>query len=200
VGSFPVREAYIAAWEYEQGRTIATGAKIPLGWLEYPTGITGQNPYSPEILSNMIFWLARTQLIDDVEVYHRIRADLSIFRARIRVLMSLVDFIDKFGANTDRIQAEVLSLQAIYSRAADEYLDHTFAESEMTLNSGWQRLPHSEEMARKEKDRALLWVYAVEWLASSSAFFISGFLLWTLMVRRRLYQSVRTTKLGRARQ
>ncbi len=47
---------------------------------------------------------------------------------------------------------------------------------------------------RREKRKALMWVYVIEWLVSSSALFISEFVLWTLIIRRRLYRAVRTTK------
>jgi hypothetical protein len=144
----------------------------------------------------MIFWLAKTELIDDVEVFHRMKSDLNIFRSRLTVLLSLKDFIDKFGANTDRIQNEIFPLQEIFADATALYLEHRFSESEVTIRSGLDRLVDAEEVARREKDRALLWVYIIEWLAASSTFFVSGFILWTLMVRRRLYRDVETTKLA----
>ena len=195
LGNFPNRETFIAAWEYGEGKTIATGGKLPIGWLEYPRGTSGENEYSPEIVSNMVFWMANTSLIDDVEVFHRMKSDLSIFRSRLSVLLSLKDFIDRFGANTDRIQDEINPLHEIYADAEELYLEHSFSESEARIQAGLEQLGHAEEVARREKDRALLWVYVIEWLAASSTFFVSGFVLWSLMVRRRLYQSVRTTKL-----
>jgi hypothetical protein len=195
LGNYAGKEPFLAAWEYEDGRAMTIGEQIPGGWLRYPKGITGENRYSPEIMMNMIFWLAGTELIDDVEVFHRVKTDFSEFRTRIAVLISLKEFIDRFGANTDRIDEEIIPLEEIYSRAADQYLEHRFVDSEDTIGSALARLPQVEGVAREEKERALLWVYIIEWLISSSAFFISGFILWTLMVRRRLYRSVRTTKL-----
>jgi len=195
-GGFPSREDFIAAWDYGEGRAISTGAKIPLGWLQYPSGYTGENRYSPEIIMNMLFWITKTALIDDVEVFHRMKSDLSEFRTRMAVLFSLKDFIDRFGANTNRLQREITSLEEVYSLAADQYLEHDFAESEITIGSALDALPGLETLARKEKDRSLLWVYIVEWLVTASALTISGFVVWTLMIRRRLYRSVKTTRLA----
>ena len=45
------------------------------------------------------------------------------------------------------------------------------------------------------KDRALMWIYIIEWFTVTATLFISGFLLWTLMVRRRLYGEVGVTRL-----
>jgi hypothetical protein len=44
------------------------------------------------------------------------------------------------------------------------------------------------------KDRALFWIYVIEWLSVSGTFLLAGFVLWTLMVRRRLYRQVASTR------
>ena len=46
----------------------------------------------------------------------------------------------------------------------------------------------------RAKDRALFWVYLIEWLAVSGTCMICAVLLWTLMIRRRLYRRVSTTR------
>lgn len=52
-----------------------------------------------------------------------------------------------------------------------------------------------EELAVKVKNEALFWVYVVEWLSVSGVSRVSGVVVWTLMVRRRMYREVKTTKL-----
>jgi hypothetical protein len=198
VGNYPVRQPFLTAWEYGEGRAMTLGGQLPYGWFTYPVGETGENRYSPEILMNLIFWLADTGLIDDVEVFHRVKSAFSEFRTRLAVLVSLRDFIDKFGANTDAIQREMRPLEETYSEAVGQYLEHEFIGSEATIANGLAGFPRAEEVARREKNRALLWVFVIEWLVSASAFFVSGSVLWTLMVRRRLYRAVKTTKLKTA--
>ena len=44
------------------------------------------------------------------------------------------------------------------------------------------------------KSRALLWIYVVEWLTVSGTAIICGVVLWTLMIRRRLYREVKITR------
>ena len=46
------------------------------------------------------------------------------------------------------------------------------------------------------KDSAMFWVYLTEWCAITAAILISGVVLWGLMVRRRLYREVYTSRLG----
>lgn len=191
VGNYPKPVAYLTAWEYEQGRAMTMGGLFPGGWFNYY-----QNKYSSEIMMNMIFWLSDTPLIDDIEVYHRMKSSFSEFRRRIGNLISLKEFIARFGANTQAIDREIMDLEEIYGEASEHYLDHDFVESAEVINRGLNLFSEAEDVARKEKEKALMWVYAIEWLVSSSALFISGFVLWTLMVRRRLYKDVRTTKLA----
>jgi hypothetical protein len=195
VGNYPTKQPLLTSWKYGEGRAMTLGAQIPGGWIKYPTGNTGENKYAPEILMNMMFWLAGTELIDDVEVFHRVKTDFSEFRARRAVLLSLSDFIDKLGANTQGIQNDVVELEKTYQEATIHYLEHDFALAEDSIREGLAMFPEVEENARREKNRALLWVYVIEWLVSVSTFFISGFLLWTLMVRRRLFREVGSTKL-----
>jgi len=185
---------YMAAWNYEKGRTITTGDFMGSGWLGYPSS-PDANQYSPEILMNMLFWLTKRNLIQDVELFHRIKSGFADYKSRMTVLISLKDFIEKFGANTQRIQEEIEALQTMYNNAAAAYMDQDFAEAEKELDDGFERFAQAEAVARKVKESALLWVYIIEWLVSSSTLFISGFILWTLMVKRRLYREVKATRL-----
>ncbi len=199
-GNYPQKEPYLVAWWYGKGRAMTIGSPFPGGWLAYPTGVTGENKYSPEIVMNMIFWLANTELIDDVEVFHRVKSDFAEFVTRMRVLISLKDFIDKFGANTESIEREMIPLEEIYAEATHRYLEHAFLESQASISSALVRFPAAEEVARREKNKALLWVFLIEWLVTSSALFMSGSVLWMLMIRRKLYRKVEMTRLAAAKE
>ena len=59
-------------------------------------------------------------------------------------------------------------------------------------------IAHMEVMrseAMKLKDRALFWIYLIEWIAVTGASLLAGFAIWTFMVRRRLYREITTTRL-----
>jgi uncharacterized membrane protein len=194
VGNFATRTDYLVNWEYEQGRTMTSGQYLGELWFGYPTR-ESKNQYSMDMFMNMIFWLTERPLIDDIDVFHRVKSTFEEFRSRLGMLISLRDFIDKFGANTQRIQVEINNLEESYRQATDLYLDSRFIDSENAIKEGLDQFPQAEDIARREKDTALLWVYIIEWLVTSSALFISGFILWTLMVRRRLYRQVEATRL-----
>jgi hypothetical protein len=196
VGAFPQGKVdLIAAWNYGEGRAITSGEFIDTGWLQYPRE-PQLNQYSPEIIMNMVFWLTKRNLIDDIEIFRRIKASFRDYRSRITVLISLKDFIEKYGANTERIQEEVGVLEDIYRQASGAYLDQDFVEAERVLDEGFKRIGSAETIAKRVKNNALLWVYVIEWLVATSTLFISGTILWTLMVKRRLYREVEATRLS----
>jgi hypothetical protein len=91
---------------------------------------------------------------------------------------------------------EIQSLRDIYAEASENYLEHSFVESQASIRNALQRIPAAEAVAKREREGALLWVYIINWLVTTSTLFITGSILWMLMVRRRLYRSVETTKLS----
>ena len=72
-----------------------------------------------------------------------------------------------------------------------------FDASYDTMGTALQGLQILEGKATKLKDKALFWIYLIEWMVTTGIFLFSGFMLWSLMVRRSLYREVKTTKWGR---
>jgi hypothetical protein len=191
VGGFSHMVPRFMTWDYEKGRTVTDGGYLSLG-----VGFFGKdNPYGGDMIINMVLYIMQRKLIEDVEVFHRIKGMFSAFSNRIGYLISLTDFIDKFGANTESIQDEIQGLRAMKAGATDKYLESDFQGTEEGMLEIFDVLPGVESLAKRVKDSALWWVYLIEWLATTSVLFISGFLVWSLMVRRRLYRSVATTRM-----
>jgi hypothetical protein len=196
-GNFPGRKnvPYLIVWDYGEGRTMTIGDAMhkDLGFFRYPK-TSSDNLFAPDILTNIILYSTGRQLIDDVEVFHRLKSYFIDFRSKIAVLVSLSDFIEKFGANTARIQEMVMDLEDQARVGSEQYLDQEFTECEATFSQAFQDFHRAEERAKKLKNSALIWVYIIEWLITTSVFLFSTSLLWILMARRKLYREVRTTK------
>jgi len=143
----------------------------------------------------MILYMSQRNLIQDVLLYHGLKSSFVEYRTQIVSLISLRDFVDKFGANTQAIQREIRELDDQYREGYDLYLDQDFAACREIMQRVLNRFTEAEELARKVKDSALIWVYVIEWLVTASTLFISGFTLWTLMVKRKMYKEVEATKL-----
>ena len=153
------------------------------------------NPYGPDMLMNTVLYSTHRDLIEDVEVFHRIKGNFREFRSRLELLISLVDFIDRFSANTNRAYALIGELRGMARTATDRHLEGDFPESEAIMHEAFDGFVRAESVARDLKDSALLWVYLIEWSTTTGVLFTSGFLVWTLMVKRRLYRGVVTTRL-----
>ena len=190
VGNHPTQVDYLVAWKYGQGITMTCGHVIPKGWFDWEV-----NEYGPDLLMNMILYMSQRDLIEDVLLYHGLKSSFVEYKTQIVSLISLRDFVDKFGANTQTIQREIRELDEAYQEGYNLYLDQDFVACREIMHRVLNRFTEAEDLARKVKDSALIWVYIIEWLITASTLFISGFILWSLMVRRKVYKEVEATRL-----
>jgi len=192
VGNFPAqgKVPFLVAWDYGKGRTITCGGFIKYG----ETWLGRENPYGPDIVMNMVFYSTKRNLIQDVDVFHQLKLAFREFADRMNMLITLKDFVEEFGANTQRIQNKIWDLQDMQRKANEQYLAQDFSECWATLKSAFSFFDEAEALAKREKDAALLWVYVIEWLITTATLLVSSFALWSLMVRRRLYKQIRTTR------
>ena len=63
------------------------------------------------------------------------------------------------------------------------------------LEGAMNELLRASDSIWELKDEALFWVYATEWLVVSATGILCGFVLWTFMVRRKLYREIEVTRL-----
>lgn len=197
VGNFPAyaKVPYLIVWDYQEGRTMTTGdCGGSQGWIR-PPKTSSDNLYAPDIVVNLILYGTKSGLIEDVEVYHRIKTIFTQFRTRMAVLISLKEFVDKFGANTEKAHIMIRDLEEMGQEGRDHYMDQEFVRCEESMNEAFDYCNEVEAAIKKLKDEALLWVYVIEWAVTTSVLILSSFVLWTLMVRRRLYRAVKTTRM-----
>ncbi len=154
----------------------------------------GQERYALDIFSNIVLYGCRRNLPDDVLMVHRIRGHFYEYKARMGMLYSLLDFVEGFGANTRKLQGDVSELNSMEKEAEGFYLDQEFESTLAKQIEIFEFFTRVEADAVKVKEHALLWVYALEWLTVSGALAMVAFLTWSLMVRRRYYREVRTTR------
>lgn len=195
VGCFPEKVPYIAVWDYEKGRTMTLGDSFGLAFWSSYAGRGSQNQYSLDILMNMILYSIKRDVPTEVLVFNRMRTSFVKFRTKMALLVSLMEFAQKFGANDQRMERIVAELEEEASLAKDHYLLGEFEECEAIMDSLFdEKFREAEAMMMVLKKRALMWVYLVEWSAVTATLMISSFFLWTIMVRRRLYRAVKVTR------
>jgi len=195
LGSFPghSKVPFLVAWDYGKAKTMTCGGFIfPQSWFG------DNNLYGSDIVMNMIFYVAQKPLIDDVATFHALKGRMRDFTNRRDFLVSMADFVDKLGANTLRIQKKIWDLEDLWKSIQEKYLEHDFQGCNELLRQSVTEFNEAEALAKEVKNKAMLWIYVTEWVITASVFFISSFLITTLMVRRRLYRAVTTTKMKEA--
>ena len=181
-------------WSWNQSTTFTfRGIVYDDFWSSLVTRSHISNPYSLDIITNMVWFSTGRRLPEDPYKVHEFRRDLFNFGIQQNLLTSLLDFAEIFGANPVNEHARLNDIQGTRIQASNQYLDRDFDTAYDTMKTALQGLTSLEEDAAKLKDRAMLWVYIVEWLVTTAVFLVTGSVLWTLMVKQKLYRDVTTT-------
>jgi len=197
VGNYPpvLGDApFIITWDYGEGRSLTTGAMS--WWSRHNDPAETPNPYGFDVMMNMIFYATRNELVGDVLVYHQARNSLLAFNDRLGILVSLIEFVDRIGADTRGIYRRADDLSERVEDARASYLDQDFDAVEEEMREIFEEMADAEDEAIRIKNRAFIWIYLIEWVTVSATAVLSGVIIWALMIRRRLYRQVKATRLG----
>jgi len=177
-------------WRYGKGVTWTHQDMIGGYW------DTGYNPYAPDMVVAELLFSRGRKLPDDVVLVHWLRRKFTEFNSAQEYVLSLVEFIDRFGANTASVTEALMGISDAVDEARRMYLNLEYQGSSEKMEEALGRISGLGEKAIRLKERALLWIYVVEWLAVSGTFLLAGVALWTLMIRRRLYREVSVTRIS----
>ncbi len=179
----------ICYWDLEEGRTVAYVHK----WISTPDFYRWK--WGIDVLSHMIYFPARVEIPQDLELVHSLRQLFNNFHYKKGYLLSTMDFADKFGANLQPIETQIGDINEKKRDADRNYIIQELEESAAMMAVILSDLDRLTLDAIDAKDRALFWIFMIEWLVVSGTSMFAGFMVWTLMVRRRLYKEVQVTKL-----
>jgi len=192
---------FAVAWRYGKGRTWSVATDIQtsynLWWTRWQAGEGFL--YAMDLFLNMVLYSTGRPIPQDVLQFHRLREFFHTYHERKSMLFALMDFVERFGANRRAIDREVEAVDAIESKARDLYLEQDLDGAEELAEQAKAKLHEAEDHSIRLKNRALLWVYLVEWTAVLATLMISASALWTIMVRRRIYRAATTTHLRQER-
>ncbi len=182
--------ACYATWDVEKGRTFA----MCHDWTPGGGYIMSRWDYYRDFTVNLMLYMAQREMPTDYLVVHQYRENIHTLAIGRSTLFALIEFVESFGGSARVIDEEVISLDAMVAVAKDDYLDNDFVESLSKSEGALERLKEIEKLALKVKDEALFWVYLIEWLSISGVSLVAGSVMYTLMIRRRLYREVGVTR------
>jgi hypothetical protein len=183
----------IVYWEYGKGRSLAYVHR----W-HSELGNFYDWKYHRDFICHLVYFCAKIPIPQDLGLVHDARSGFSDVEAGWQVLVSTMDLADKFGANLARVTRELDKLQSARTDAMRKYIDQQFVECLTSLDRIRDDLDSLTEVTISLKNATMGWVFAIEWLTVSGTSMVAGFVLWEIMIRRRVYSEVETTRLYRA--
>lgn len=177
-------------WELEgETRVFALTSEIHvLCWYGSPW------KYCVDFGSNLMIYLDKRPVRQDINLVHAARSKIFEIETRRSLLVNLLEFCESFGANTQKILSRFDEIDDVISSGIPKYLELHFEDMLETYRIVDKMIEKAEEDAIKLKNRTLLWVYVIEWLAVTGTGMACAFLLWSIMVRRKLYREVQVTR------
>ena len=166
------------------------------GWDNIPPETVRGFKYLPDLIYNYLYFLAGVPIPGDVDLVNQVRSLFLVLGEGRTTIFAVMDFAEKFGANTAGLERDIHLADELRRRGESEYIDGEYALSLETVQSALDAYDALAERAMALKDRALFWVYVTEWIIVVATSMLCGSLLWTLMVRRWLYRDVGATRLG----
>jgi len=187
----PKGEDAMVVWTYGNGRSLAS-----LPGLDKIDGASlVQWPYAVDFWTNQVWYLAALEIPKDVGVLHQLR-EMSLGYISARLLAtSVIEFAEKFGASTQPVYEELAQVDTIKAEADRLYLEGSYQESLEMMEGAFDGLGKVSKDSMRMREKALFWIYLVEWFVVTGTSMVAGFALWSLMVRRRLYREVALTRL-----
>jgi hypothetical protein len=148
------------------------------------------------MIMNMILHSTGRNLPQDIGMIHDLRSRISDFRSGQLTVLAVTEFGESFAANMNPRLEELGRILDKRNKADDLYMEQEYPQARDGYSDAIADLEVLTQDAIELKDRAMVWVYVFQWFTTSGTAMLAGFLLWSLMVRRRLYRKVESTRLS----
>ncbi len=193
----PLNLPFIVSWRpggSRAGLTWVFGDEFDMAWWGVSMSARGANPYGLDMMVNLILYSLDRPLIRDILARREARRAFSGYRAQKLVVLSMLEWADRFGANTFALSQDLTDLDAKMTAARISYLREEYETSYSVMSEVWTEMIALGEKAVRIKDQALMWVFLSEWLVVTASSILTGLAVWSLMIRRRLYREVGATR------
>jgi uncharacterized membrane protein len=181
----------LAEWSRGEGRSVAM-TPDPIGG--GPEDFT-EWEYWPDMMINLMIYAFDGNPSPDYEVVHNLRLTLTTYHSARSVALSVMDFADKMGASLREAELMLSRANEKLSDARQLYVEGEMSEAASTMSQAHELLDEAGRMAVEAKNRTMVWVFLVEWLAVSGTLLLSGVVVYSLLVKRKMYKEVAATRI-----
>ncbi len=180
-------------WDVGSGRFFASapgfrGGSADRGFIRWK--------HYQDFVSNMVYWLAGLKPPQDIELLYQTRQAFKDIYDQRQVVLGTIDFISGFGADTTKVDRKLAEAKEIEGQAKKYFVDLDLARSKEEARKALSILQQAYDLALEAKAEALYWIFVTEWLVVTATGLVCGFVVWTLMIRKRLYREVAVTRAG----
>jgi uncharacterized membrane protein len=191
VGSYP----WIAQWKTGKGKVIGeTEIFGSVGTTVAHDVMRRLWRWYQDFLIYLVYLSMDREIPGDVYLAHGLRQEFNLHIAKTSLMVSLLEFIDGFGADTGELYDELREIDGLEDDAQDHYRSGEYEEARGVFDLIEDRWVELDDRAMVVKGQALTWVFLIEWFAVTGTALAAGLTLWMLMVRRRVYREVGTTR------
>ncbi len=178
----------------EVGRAISVALVHDWGgrnlWSMSASGIWA---WSPHFYCSLVYYSAGAE-IPDAALDKGVREKFHAYASQRLLALSVVEFAETFGADAIPLLGRISDLDEGKLDADGLYFQMSLEESSEKMDVLISAMKEVVQEAMVAKNKALLWVYVVEWLVVAATSLLAGSMVYVLMVRRRLYREAASTR------
>ena len=194
VPTFGQAYPFLVWWDVGQGRSLAIMTLFSQE-KRNPNDPFYDWPYIVDFACNYHLYAAGHRIPQEPLVIHEIRSTAVDSQVARNMLVESIEFISKLGGNTVQLEEMLREAEDKVREARQSYLNYEFETSLALAREVASRLGEIAQTTVKIKDQTLLSIYLIEWTVLMSTTMVTGVLMWNLMVKRRLYEEVKTTRM-----
>jgi hypothetical protein len=193
VPAFGQPNPFLATWEVEEGRTLAIMTRFSKEYRN-PSDPFMDWPYLEDFSANYHFFVAGRRIPEDVEIVHKIRTTWADSYLVKNMLVGSIDFISKLGGNPAPLERMLREADDKLIESRMMYLGYDFEGSLALMEEMVSDLGVISKATIEVKDQVFLTIYLIEWSVLMSTSMVTAVVIWSLMVRRRLYKEAGSTR------
>jgi len=175
---------------YGKGHTLQLGH----GWDNIPYEARLYYAYLPDFIFHQILCIADLPYPQDLDLVHTVRKLFIDYGNRRTITLGFLGFVEQWDINPYKIERRLASVEASRAQAAGDYLAGDCEHARDILTGLLDEFGAIDQDLIRAKSRAFLWVYLVEWASVLGTSVVCAYALWSLMIRRRVYREVKSTR------
>jgi uncharacterized membrane protein len=173
------------------------GFAMTTDWTPAAGAIFMKWKYYPDFCVNVGMFTAGKKLPEDVDIMYVLRHRIRNYLDIRSTLNTVIDIVDSFGGNMAAVEQGAAVCEEAKAAADRFYALGEYVDALEAYTSAISLVNAQVEEARVAARRALFYVYLIEWAVVTGTFMITGVVIYTLMIRRKMYTEVGTTRLLR---